>query len=80
VLARGDSLYLRGIARKQKQALSSAQKVPLLYTNVALRNWISFQKVGANSIYAPGSYHTYMNLDLPVSMVAMNARGSPRSL
>lgn len=53
---------------KQKQALSSAQKVPLLYTNVALRNWTSFQKVGANSIYAPGSYHTYMNLDLPVSM------------
>jgi spermidine dehydrogenase len=53
---------------KQKQALSSAQKVPLLYTNVALRNWTSFQKAGANSIYAPGSYHTYMNLDLPVSM------------
>jgi spermidine dehydrogenase len=53
---------------KQKQALSSAHKVPLLYTNVALRNWTSFQKAGANSIYAPGSYHTYMNLDLPVSM------------
>jgi spermidine dehydrogenase len=53
---------------KQKQALSSAQKVPLLYTNVAQRNWTSFQKAGANSIYAPGSYHTYMNLDLPVSM------------
>lgn len=53
---------------KQKQALSSAQKVPLLYSNVALRNWKSFHKAGANSIYAPGSYHTYMNLDLPVSM------------
>jgi spermidine dehydrogenase len=53
---------------KQKHALSSAQKVPLLYTNVALRNWTAFQKAGANSIYAPGSYHTYMNLDLPVSM------------
>jgi spermidine dehydrogenase len=56
------------LPEKQKQALSSAQKVPLLYTNVALRNWTSFQKAGANSIYAPGSYHTYMNLDLPVSM------------
>jgi spermidine dehydrogenase len=53
---------------KQKEALSSAQKVPLLYTNVALRNWTSFQKVGANSIYAPGCYHTGVNLDLPVSM------------
>ena len=53
---------------KQKEALSSAQKVPLLYTNVALRNWTSFQKAGANSIYAPGCYHTGINLDLPVSI------------
>jgi len=53
---------------KQKEALSSAQKVPLLYTNVALRNWTSFQKGGANSIYAPGCYHTGINLDLPVSI------------
>ncbi len=53
---------------KQKEALSSAQKVPLLYTNVALRNWAAFQKVGANSIYAPGCYHTGVNLDLPVSI------------
>jgi spermidine dehydrogenase len=53
---------------KQKEALASAQKVPLLYTNVALRNWTSFQKVGTNSIYAPGMYHTFVNLDLPVSM------------
>jgi spermidine dehydrogenase len=53
---------------KQKEALASAQKVPLLYTNVALRNWKSFEKVGANSIYAPGMYHTSVNLDLPVSI------------
>ena len=53
---------------KQKEALSSAQKVPLLYTNVAIRNWAAFKKVGANSIYSPGMYHTYSNLDLPVSM------------
>jgi spermidine dehydrogenase len=53
---------------KQKQALASAQKVPLLYTNVLLRNWTSFQKVGANSVYAPGMYHTGLNLDLPVSI------------
>ena len=53
---------------KQKDALASAQKVPLLYTNVALRNWTSFQKLGVSSVYAPGMYHTNMNLDLPVSM------------
>jgi spermidine dehydrogenase len=53
---------------KQKSALASAQKVPLLYTNVALRNWTSFRKLGANSVYGPGLYHTYLNLDLPVSI------------
>jgi spermidine dehydrogenase len=53
---------------KQKEALGSAQKVPLLYTNVALKSWTAFQKMGANSIYAPGCYHTGINLDLPVSI------------
>jgi spermidine dehydrogenase len=52
----------------QVEALSSAEKVPLLYTNVVIRNWTSFQKLGASSVYAPGSYHTHLNLDLPVSI------------
>ena len=56
------------LPEKQRQALASAAKVPLLYTNVALRNWTSFKKLGASSIYAPGSYHSYMALDLPVSI------------
>jgi spermidine dehydrogenase len=53
---------------QQKEALGLAQKVPLLYTNVLLRNWTAFQKLGANSIYAPGGYHRYVDLDLPVSI------------
>jgi spermidine dehydrogenase len=53
---------------KQKEALASAAKVPLLYTNVAIRNWKSFQKLGASSVYAPGGYHSRFNLDLPVSI------------
>jgi spermidine dehydrogenase len=56
------------IPDKQKEALASAQKVPLLYTNVAIHNWTSFEKLGVNSIYAPGMYHTGVNLDLPVSI------------
>lgn len=53
---------------KQKEALAASQKVPLLYTNVAIRNWKSFDKVGASSVYAPGMYHSSVNLDLPVSI------------
>ena len=62
---------------KQKQALASAQKVPLLYTNVALRDWTSFQKVGASSIYAPHMYHTGVNLDLPVSIGGYDCARKP---
>ena len=53
---------------KQRQALSSAAKVPLLYTNVAIRNWKAFEKLKTNAIYAPGMYHAFMALDIPVSI------------
>jgi spermidine dehydrogenase len=56
------------LPQKQRDALASAQKVPLLYTNVALRNWTSFQKLNTNAVYAPGCYHTRMALDLAVSI------------
>jgi spermidine dehydrogenase len=52
----------------QKEALASAQKVPLLYNNILVRNWSSFQKMGVNAAYCPGMYHAYVNLDLPVSI------------
>jgi spermidine dehydrogenase len=61
--------YICGeLPEKQKQALSSAAKVPLLYTNVAIRNWKAFEKLKTNGIYAPGMYHTFMALDIPVSI------------
>jgi spermidine dehydrogenase len=52
----------------QKEALASAQKVPLLYTNVMIRNWSAFQKLNTSGAYCPGMYHTSVNLDLPVSI------------
>ncbi len=65
------------LPEKQKQALHSAAKVPLLYTNVALRNWTAFQKLGTSSVYAPGCYHSAFNLDLPVSMGDYHCATSP---
>ncbi len=56
------------LPQKQRDALASAQKVPLLYTNVALRNWTSFQKLNTNAVYAPGCYHTRVGLDLAVGI------------
>jgi spermidine dehydrogenase len=62
----------------QKAALASAQKVPLLYTNVVVRNWIAFQKLGARGVYCPGMYHTIVNLDLPVSIGGYECTKKPQ--
>jgi spermidine dehydrogenase len=56
------------LPEKQKDALSYLVKTPLVYTHVALRNWTSFSKLGVHHIVAPGSYHTYVALDFPVSL------------
>jgi spermidine dehydrogenase len=56
------------LPQRQREALASAQKVPLLYTTLRLRNWTSFQKLNTNAVYAPGCYHTRMGLDLAVSI------------
>ena len=65
------------LPQEQQQALHSAAKVPLLYTNVALKNWTAFKKLGVSSIYAPGSYHSGFTLDLPVSMGDYQCAKSP---
>jgi len=52
----------------QKEALSYLVKAPLVYSHVALTNWMPFSKLGVNSIVSPGSYHTLTALDFPVSL------------
>jgi spermidine dehydrogenase len=65
------------LPQPQKEALAAAAKVPLLYTNVAIKNWTAFKKVGAEYIYAPGSYHTEATLDLPVSIGSYQCSKAP---
>jgi spermidine dehydrogenase len=52
----------------QKESLSYLVKAPLVYTHVALRNWIAFSRLGVHQIVSPGGYHTYTALDFPVSL------------
>jgi spermidine dehydrogenase len=47
----------------QKEALAYSVKVPMLYTNVLIRRWTPFQKLGVSSISAPGMYHPNTSLD-----------------
>ena len=61
----------------QKEALSYLVKAPLVYTHVAIRNWTSFSKLGVHQIVSPGSYHTYIALDFPVSIGAYEFPSKP---
>ena len=52
----------------QKQALALGVKEPLVYTNVAVRNWDAFIKLGVSRIYSPHGYFSNTKLDFPVSL------------
>ncbi len=56
------------LPEKQKEALAYGVKVPLVYTNVLIRNWESFKKLGISYARCPGSYFESVTLDFPVSM------------
>ena len=57
-----------GLPASQVEALNDQVKVPLIYTNVLLRNWSAFKKLGVASIRAPGHFWHSAELDFPVSM------------
>jgi spermidine dehydrogenase len=65
------------MSQKQKEALAYCVKIPLVYTNVQISNWKSFQKLGISGIYAPGAYFSNVTLDFPVSMGSYRFPSSP---
>lgn len=65
------------MSEEQKQALHYCVKIPLVYTNVQIRNWESLRKLGLNSIYSPGGYFSTVSLDFPVSLGEYHFPSSP---
>ncbi len=65
------------MSAQQKEALAYAVKQPLVYTNVQIRNWTAFKKLGTHNIYCPGSYFSTTTLDFPVSMGDYKFPSSP---
>ncbi len=54
----------------QKLALAYGVKVPLVYANVAIKNWRAFAKLGTHSIAIPNGYFTSARLELHGTQVA----------
>ncbi|MEO8681631.1 MAG: NAD(P)-binding protein [Vicinamibacterales bacterium] len=61
----------------QKTALDYAIKVPLVYTNVFIKQWTAFQKLGVQRISTPGLWHTSVGLDFPVSLGGYQCQTDP---
>jgi len=55
------------LADPQRDALKTMVKSAILYTNVALRNWQAWKKLGVGALLNPGSYHVVSHLDYPVN-------------
>jgi spermidine dehydrogenase len=62
---------------RQKAALHTLVKTPLVYTSVAIRNWTAFSKLGVRQIHAPGSYHTSTRLNMTVDVGSYRSARSP---
>jgi len=52
----------------QRDALAKQVKVPLVYTNVVLRQWRALKDLGIGQCFAPNMFHQNMMMDFPVSM------------
>lgn len=66
------------LSEKQKQALHYCVKAPFLYSRVAIQNWEPFAKLGIHQAIAPGSYHSFVALDFPVSLGQYRFPSSPQ--
>ena len=49
-------------------ALAAGVKVPLVYANILIRDWTSFQRLGISQIYGPTAYFSSIDLDFPVTL------------
>jgi spermidine dehydrogenase len=56
------------IGPDQITALNDQQKVPLIYTNVQLRNWEALAALKIDGAQAPGNFWSGFEIDFPVSM------------
>jgi spermidine dehydrogenase len=65
------------LPESQRKALRYPAKVPLMYTNVFLRNWTAWKKLGISRFSAPGMYYSSGTLDFPVSMGGYTCPKSP---
>ncbi len=65
------------LPESQKAALLMAVRKPLVATNVAIRNWRAFQKLGVSSINCPGMFYESIGLAVPAAIGGYQNASTP---
>jgi spermidine dehydrogenase len=65
------------VGAPQHKALSAGVKAPLVYTNVAVRNWRPWVKLGVHEITNPMGFFSRVKLDYPVSLGSYHCSTKP---
>ena len=65
------------IGAKQREALAAGVKAPLVYVNVAVKNWQPWVKLGVHEITNPMGFFSRLKLDYPVSLGAYKCPTKP---
>jgi len=61
----------------QRTALQYAKKVPMVYTNVFVKQWTALQSLQVSNVSSPGMWHASTSLDFPVSIGSYTHTKSP---
>ena len=61
----------------QRQALQRTIRMPLVSTNVLVRNWRAFKKLGIFAAYCPGGYFSDVRLTYPLQFADYTSPRSP---
>jgi spermidine dehydrogenase len=61
----------------QRKAVSDQVKMPLVYVNVALRNWRPWVRQGIHLVNNPAGFYSTLKLDYPVSLGDYRFSASP---
>ncbi len=65
------------LPESQKAALHEAVRKPLVATNVAIRNWRAFQKLGVSSINCPAMFFSSIGLSVPAAIGGYQNASTP---
>jgi spermidine dehydrogenase len=65
------------LSQSQKGALAYNVKGPIVYTNVFLRDWKAFHKLGAHEVLCPTMYHDSIELAEPRDLGELRHSSSP---